>query len=50
MARGLPDSGMHEDGRVNAYDIVVEQGHGVPPISLDVVFQLYTVLPVVVNC
>jgi len=48
MARGLPDSGVHEDGRIDPYHILVQKDHTVPPIFLDVVLQLDAVLSVVV--
>ena len=40
---------MHEDGRVESYDVAVEQHHALPPILLDIVFQLYAVLSVIVD-
>ena len=49
VSAGLPDGGMHEDGAVDADDVLVEQSHGLPPILLDIVLQLHTVLTVVVN-
>ena len=49
MAGGLPDAGMHEYGGVYTHDILIETCHGFPPISFDVVFELYTHLAVVVN-
>ncbi len=45
----LPDSGVHENRRVDAYDIVVEHRHRLPPVTLDVVLELYAVLAVVVD-
>ncbi len=41
---------MHEDGGIDAYDVLVEAGHGLPPVVLDVVFELYAHLAIVVNC
>ena len=49
VSAGLPHHGVHEDGGVDADNVVVEQHHGVPPIFLDVVFQFYTVGSVVVH-
>ena len=49
VARGLPDGRVHEDGRVDAHDVVVEHGHGLPPIAFDIVFELDAVLSVVVD-
>ncbi len=50
VAACLPDSRVHKDGGVDAHDILVEQYHALPPIFLDVVFQFYTILSVVVDC
>ena len=50
VAGGLPDGGVHEDGRVNAHDVLVEQHHRLPPVLLDVVFQLYAHLAVIIDC
>ena len=49
VARGLPDGGVHKNGAVNTHDILVQQNHRLPPILLNVVFQLHTVLTVVIN-
>ena len=49
VAAGLPNGGMHEDGRVDAHNVLVEQHHRFPPILLDIVFQLNTVLTVIIN-
>ncbi len=46
---GFPDSGVHENGGVNADDVVVEHCHRFPPVTLYVVLQLNAVLSVVVN-
>ena len=40
---------MHEDGRVDAHDILVEKRHSFPPVAFDVVFQFYAVLVVIVD-
>lgn len=40
---------MHEDCGVDADDVVVEHRHRLPPIALDIVFQLHAVLTVVVD-
>ena len=50
VATGLPDGWVHEHRRVDSHDILVQQRHGFPPIALDVVFQLHTVLSVVIDC
>ena len=49
MSAGLPDGGVHEDGRVDAHDVLVEQHHALPPVLLDVVLQFHAVLTVVVH-
>jgi len=40
---------VHEDGGVDAHDVLVEQHHALPPVLLDVVLQLYAVLAVVID-
>ena len=40
---------MHEDGRVYAHYVLMQQHHALPPILLYVVLQFNTVLPVVVH-
>ncbi len=49
MARCFPDCRVHENRGVDADDILMEEGHGLPPVAFDVVFELYAVLAVVVN-
>ena len=49
MAAGLPDAGMHEDGAVEAHDVLVHLHHGLPPGLFDVVFQFDAELTVVVD-
>ena len=49
VSAGLPYRRVHEDGRVDAHDVLVEQHHALPPILLDVVLQLHAVLTIVVN-
>ncbi|MPM64271.1 hypothetical protein SDC9_111157 [bioreactor metagenome] len=49
MARSLPNFRMHENCRVNPYNVVVKPYHGVPPILLYVVFKLNSQLPVIIN-
>ena len=36
MSAGFPYRGVHEDGRVNTHDVLVEQHHALPPIRLPV--------------
>jgi hypothetical protein len=49
VAAGLPHGGVHEDGRVDAHDVLVELRHGLPPVAADVVLQLDAVRAVVVG-
>ena len=42
MAGGLPDFGMHEDGGIEALDIVAAMSHCLPPESFDIIFHLDT--------
>jgi hypothetical protein len=49
VSGGLPDGGVHEDGGVDAHDVLMEQHHALPPIFLDVVFQFHTILAVVID-
>ena len=49
VARGFPYGGVHEDGGVDAHDVLVQQSHGLPPIAFYVVFEFYAVLAVVVH-
>ena len=45
----LPNCRMHKDGAVETDDVLMQQHHALPPILLDIVFQLHAVLPVVVH-
>ena len=40
VAGGLPDAGVHQDGGVEALDVVALAHHRIPPALLDVVLQL----------
>ena len=40
VARRLPDLGMHEDRRIESFDVVAGAHHGVPPAILDVALEL----------
>ncbi len=40
---------MHENRRINPHDILMQQRHSLPPIPFDIVFQLNTVLSVIIN-
>ena len=44
-----PQSGVHEDGGVDADNILVQQYHALPPVLLDIVLQLHAVLTVVID-
>ncbi len=37
MAGGFPDRGMHENGRVDPHDILIQQYHAVPPVFFDII-------------
>jgi len=41
--------GVHENGGVDPHNILIQAGHGLPPVAADIVFQLHPVLPVVLN-
>ena len=49
VSGGLPDARVHENSGVNAHDILIQAGHGLPPIVFDVVFELDTHLAIVIN-
>ena len=49
VAGSLPDAGMHEDGGVDAHDVLVQAGHRFPPVILDVVLELDAHLAVIVH-
>ena len=49
VARGLPDTGVHEDGGIEAHDVVVQVNHGFPPVFLDIVLHFHAVLAVVIH-
>ena len=48
VSRCLPRLGVHEDGGVDAHDILVEFDHRVPPVTLDIVLELHAVLSIVI--
>ena len=50
VTRSFPDSRVHENGRVKTHYVLVQKGHCLPPVALDVVFEFNTVLSVVINC
>ena len=49
MPGGFPDCGVHENGGIDADDVVVEHGHGLPPVAFYVVLEFHTVLGVVIH-
>ena len=49
VARGFPDTGVHENGGVDAHDVVVEVHHRFPPVTLDVILHLDAHLAVVIH-
>ena len=40
---------MHENGRVEPHDVLVEAGHGFPPVLANVELKLYAILPIVIH-
>ena len=48
MSTGFPDGGVHEDGAVDAHDVVVKQHHALPPVLLDIILQFYAILSVII--
>ena len=48
VTAGLPHSGVHEDGGIEAYDVIVHLGHFLPPEVTDVVLEVDTERTVVV--
>ena len=49
VTAGLPNLGVHKDGRINPNDVLIELGHGFPPILTQIVAQFNAVLAVIVN-
>ena len=49
VSRCFPHRRVHEDSGIYAHDVLVQEGHRVPPITLDVVLQFHTILAVVVH-
>ena len=50
MAGGDPGLGVHEHAGIDTHDVLVEPGHGFPPVILDVVLELHTILPIIIDC
>ena len=49
VAGGLPDARMHENGGIDAHNVLIEARHGLPPVVLDVVLELDAHLAVIIN-
>ncbi len=49
MAAGFPDTGVHEDGSIQAHNVVVKLGHLLPPEVSDVVLEVYAKWTVVIG-
>jgi len=49
VTAGLPNPGMHKNGSIQTYDVVMDLGHLLPPEIADVVLQLYTQWTVVIR-
>ena len=49
VTRCFPSGWVHEDTCINTHDILVEHGHSIPPVFLDVVLEFYAVLSVVIH-
>ena len=49
MTAGFPHGWVHKYAGIDANDIAMEQHHALPPVFFDVVFQLNTILTVVIN-
>ena len=45
----FPSGGVHEDGCVDAHDVLVQEHHRLPPVLLYIVLQLNAVLSVVID-
>ena len=49
VTRCLPDLRMHENAGIDSHYILVEPGHRIPPIGLDVVLEFNTELSIVID-
>jgi hypothetical protein len=49
MAGSDPSLRVHEHARIYTHDILVEAGHSLPPVTLDVVLELNTHLAIVID-
>ena len=50
VSGSLPDGRVHENGRIQAHDVLVEQGHRFPPVAFYIILKFDAVLAVVVHC
>ena len=48
VSRSLPNGRMHENCRIDTYDVLMQQHHALPPVLFDIVFQFHTVLTVII--
>ena len=49
MATRFPYRGVHKDACIDTNDIVMKQYHAFPPVLFNIVFQLNTILTIVIN-
>ena len=49
VTAGLPHFGMHKNGRINPNDVLIELGHGFPPVLTQIIAQFNTVLTVIID-
>ena len=49
MSGSLPDGRVHEDGRIQSHHVLVQQDHGVPPVLLNIVLELNSILSVIID-
>ena len=49
VSRSLPSGRVHKDSGIDADDVLMQQRHGIPPVTLDVILQLHAVLTVVID-
>ena len=49
VTTGLPGGWMHENRGINTHDILIELGHALPPMVLDIFFQFTPPLTIVIH-
>ena len=49
MSGSLPYGRVHEDSCIETYNVLVQQYHTLPPVLLDIILELNTILTIVVN-